>query len=397
VIIAPPLDTVPSPGGNAIYTLVEELALGLPEPTLVLARWPEEGSPIAAPISNQILYDTRPLKPGWLQQRLPYRLKRAITGSGAPFYYEYAQRAAQLSSRLKATRIIIEDIPVFAPEIKRYLEPHQSLFLHQHNNALKSMSHRFSGKVTRSLDGVIFAACHTLLGTEEMHGKLSIPAEIIHNGVDLTHYDRRVWQGQADRLRQTLGILPTEKVLLYVGRIVPDKGIAEAVEAFLSACVPASHFVVVGDPENSLYGDKAYAKRLRSTAQQAPKIVHLVGRVEQSEIPAHYALADIAIIPSRGNEGLPKVITEALAMQVPCIVTQRGGALELIQHGANGWVVPEPATAESMSATIQRAFGQQGQVKVQASTREAMSIGRMIAEFSEFINMPKVSVSANQS
>jgi glycosyltransferase involved in cell wall biosynthesis len=395
VMIAPPLDTIPSPGGNAIYTLVEELAMSLPEPTLVLARWPEKGSPLRGKISERILYDTAPLKPGLFERRLPYRLKRYITGSGAPFYFGYARRAARLCSLLGVGKIVIEDIPIFAPEVKRYITTGQSLFLHQHNNAPKSVPHRFWPGVVNNLDGILFVARETWRETEKLHGKLPIPARVVYNGVDLARYDRRAWQARAVQLRESLGILQTEKVLLYVGRIVPHKGIAEAVEAFVSACVPDSHFVVVGDLEQCLFGDEVYTKRLQRMAQQSPERVHLVGSVGQSDVPPYYALADVVIVPSLGHEGLPKVITEALAMQVPCIVTRRGGALELIQDGLNGWVVPEPVTVESLAGTIRCAFGQLGQVKVPGSTREAMGMDRMIAEFAKFVNAPSVSIEVN--
>jgi glycosyltransferase involved in cell wall biosynthesis len=208
----------------------------------------------------------------------------------------------------------------------------------------------------------------------------------------LARYDRQVWQAQTLVLRESLRIAPTEKILLYVGRIVSNKGIAEAVEAFVSACVPDSHFVVVGDLEQSLYHNEIYTQRLRRAAQQSSDRVHLVGSIGQVGIPAYYALADIVIVPSLGHEGLPKVITEALAMQVPCIVTQRGGALELIQDGGNGWVVPEPVSVESVAGAIRCAFSQLGQVKVTSSMREAMGMDRMIAEFAEFINAPSTGI-----
>jgi glycosyltransferase involved in cell wall biosynthesis len=397
VIIAPPLDTIPSPGGNAIYTLIEELALGLPEPTLVLARWPEKGSPMQGRISERILYDTAPLKPGWLERRVPYRLKRSVTGSGAPFYFRYARRAAQVCGWLGVGKIVLEDLPVFAPVVRRFLTPRQSLFLHQHIDAPKSIPHIFWPSIVQSLDGILFVAEETWRDTEKRHGRLPIPARVVQNGVDLVRFDRRAWQSQAAQLRASLGISPTEKVLLYVGRIVPHKGIAEAVEAFISACVPDSHFVVVGDLRQSQYADADYTRRLQRTAQGSPDKVCLVGPVGQAAIPAYYALADAVIVPSVGHEGLPKVITEALAMQVPCIVTVRGGAMELVQDGKNGWVVPEPVNVESLARSIERALREMDRVRVLDSLREALSVGRMVAEFAEFIDAHSVIIEEDSS
>ncbi len=388
VIIAPPLDTIPSPDGNAIYTLVEELVEGLPKPTLVLARWFQNEQPLTCGISDRILYDTNPLKAGWIEKYLPYRLKHFITGSGAPFYFNYARRAAWICKLLNIKNIIIEDIPVFAPVIKKRISRGQSLFLHQHSNAPKSIPRHYWQGVTNSLAGIVFVAKETWRETEQLHGKLKIPTRVIYNGVDLAKYDPQRWQVQAKELRRFLGIPTDDKVLLYTGRIVPHKGIAEAADAYISADIPCCHFVVVGDLEGSLFANENYTLRLRLAAEKKPKAIHLVGAVKQKEIAIYYAMADAVIIPSLGAEGLPKVITEALAMQTPCIVTCRGGALELIEDGVSGWVVPEPVSISNLAMTMKRAMNELGQVKVNGNTRKQMDRERMIREFAEFLDTP---------
>jgi glycosyltransferase involved in cell wall biosynthesis len=388
VIIAPPLDTVPSPMGNAIYTIIQEMASELPEPTLILARWSENDRPFECEISDRILYDTNPLRAGWLEARTPFRLKRLLYGSGAPFYFNYARRAAQLCRRLNAEVIIIEDIPIFASIVRKNTLVSQSIFLHQHINAPRSVPHGFWLQVMESLAGIIFVADATWEETESLHGNLPIPAKVIYNGVDLTKYDPQVWQKQAYLQRNTFGIADDDKVFLYVGRIAPNKGIAEAVEAFISASIEKCHFVVVGNLDESWFGSVSYTERLRRAAANSNGNVHLVGCVSQTEIPGYYAMADIVIVPSLGHEGLPKVITEALAMLVPCIVTRRGGALELIQDGENGWVVPNPVDISSLEDTIRRAFKECENVNVSNDCRAAVSSCKMITQFAEFIALP---------
>jgi glycosyltransferase involved in cell wall biosynthesis len=388
VIIAPPLDTVPSPGGNAIYTLVQEMASKLPGPALILARWPENNQPLECEISERILYDTNQLRPGWLESRVPFRLKRMLFGSGAPFYLSYARRAAQLCRLLDVKTIIIEDISIFSPTVRKHTSISQSIFLHQHINAPKSVPHRSWLKVMESLRGIIFVAEATRQETESLHGKLSIPAKVIYNGVDLTEFDPQAWRGQAFLHRAKLGIAADDKVLLYVGRIAPNKGVAETAEAFVSASIENSHFVVVGNLDESPFGSLPYTERLRRAAAKSKGNVHLVGSVSQAEIPGYYALADIAIVPSMGSEGLPKVITEALAMMVPCVVTRRGGALELIREGENGWVVADPVDTSSLEDTLQRAFKECDTLKVSDDCRALMCSSRMIDQLAEFINSP---------
>lgn len=247
VFIAPPLDTIPSPEGNAIYSLVETLVERLPDSTLILARWPEPGQPQPCAISDRILYDTNPLQPGWLEKHLPYRLKKSLWGMSAPFYLAYARRVAQICRLLETQKIILEDIPMFAPAVRKKVGNNSAIFLHQHASASLSTPHHAWLKVQKSLDGIIFVAEQAHKLTENRHGQLSIPCYVIYNGVDGSHYERARWEKRAQLLRQQINVNNDAKVLLYAGRIIPGKGVAEAAEAFNQARVANSHLVVVGN------------------------------------------------------------------------------------------------------------------------------------------------------
>lgn len=351
VILAPPLDTIPSPAGNAIYTLVEELAARAEQPTLVLARWPAQGTPQECPISDRILYDTAPFSPGWLEQKLPYRLKRSLTGSGAPYLYAYARRAARLCRLLDIKKIIVEDVPVFALPL-RAGNKQAKIYLHQHIDAPKSVPGYYWKKVLASLDGILFVARTTREFTESLHGPLPVPATVVYNGVDLAHYDPLRWRVRAGKLRTSLGIHPNVGVLLFVGRIIPIKGVAEAAEAFNAVQPNNFHFVVVGDLNRSLYADLAYTDRLKQAAADSNGTIHLLGARPQQELPALYAMSDLVIVPSIGHEGLPKVITEALAMGKPIAASNRGGILEILKPGVNGWLLEHPEDVNQLSVEL---------------------------------------------
>lgn len=383
VILAPPFDTIPSPTGNAIYSLVEELASRLSIPTLVLARWPGNGGPQECAISDRILYDTAPLQPGWFESHLPYRLKRFFTGSGAPYFYAYARRAAHLCQLLKAKTILVEDMPFFSLPIHKH-NPQARVYLHQHNNAIKSVPSHYWRKVVSSLDGIIFVAEATRSFTESLHGTLDIPSCVVYNGVDLSHYDPDRWRSAAVRLRQELKIAPDEKILLFVGRFAPVKGVAEAVEAFNLACFDRAHFVIVGSVENNLFSNAEYVQRVRIAAGELGDRIHLVGSKSQSELPAYYAASDVVIIPSLGSEGLPKVITEALAMGKPCLVSERGGALELIQEHVNGWIIANPLDIPDLAARISSALERAGKFQIESTK---VDIKRMVMEIQRAIGL----------
>src|ERR1039457_6726984 len=82
--LAPPLETIPNPSGNAIYCLVECLVERLGASTVAMAIGPGSDSAQKTPIRDRLLYYHRSLKPSLLFRLLPYRVKKLVFGTSAP-------------------------------------------------------------------------------------------------------------------------------------------------------------------------------------------------------------------------------------------------------------------------------------------------------------------------
>ncbi len=143
---------------------------------------------------------------------------------------------------------------------------------------------------------------------------------LIRNGIDLDYFDPARFE--RGRLRRQLGLRPETAMVLFAGRLDPIKRplllpeVARESRRIRGKAAP--RFVVAGDgPE---------AGRLRSVIQthRLEKDFTLLGHV--GDIAGLLAEADVLLIPSQG-EGIPLVLLEALAMQVP-VVACRAGAIE---------------------------------------------------------------------
>lgn len=123
--------------------------------------------------------------------------------------------------------------------------------------------------------------------------------------------------------------------LLSVGRLVPEKGspvLLEAVSLLRERGVDVHLRLVGGGPlADSLAADVA-RRGLES-------VVDLVGPVGQDDMPAEYRRADVFVLPSF-QEGLPVVLMEALATELPVVTTRIAGVAELVVDGTNGRLVP---------------------------------------------------------
>ena len=153
-------------------------------------------------------------------------------------------------------------------------------------------------------------------------------------------------------VREKLG-LNGEKVLLYVGRIEPLKGL----ELLLHTAAQLQTFeqirvLVVGGGA----GRDQEIDRLREMAKSlnVDEVFDFIGRVDQQDLPLYYNAADVCVVPSF-YESFGLAALESMACGTPVVATRAGGLSTIIQHGRTGylkaWRCPE-AFASSLEMII---------------------------------------------
>ena len=172
--------------------------------------------------------------------------------------------------------------------------------------------------------------------------------ELVPCGVDLSLF-RPLDQAEA---RAQLG-LNGGKVLLYVGRLEPLKGLELLLHtaAQLETCEDVRVLVVGGNGKADQRIDD-----VRRLAQDL-KVDHVfdfVGRVDQEDLPLYYNAADVCVVPSF-YESFGLAALESMACGTPVVATRVGGLSTIIQHGRTGylksWRCPE-AFASSLEMII---------------------------------------------
>lgn len=154
------------------------------------------------------------------------------------------------------------------------------------------------------------------------------------NGIDYRHFslDANIKQRGAS-LKESLGIPATGKVILNVGRLTPEKGIPELVEAFLG--LPAhldAQLVLVGVIEQ----DTPLSATIMNQIESCERI-HVVGWLH--DVRDAFAMAHVFAFPTH-REGFGNVAIEAAAMELPVIANDVIGVRESVADGYNGILVP---------------------------------------------------------
>jgi len=149
--------------------------------------------------------------------------------------------------------------------------------------------------------------------------------------VDIANW---TWQSRSQRdaarkeVRSQLNIGAHENLVLYVGRLAPEKRVTDLVRAVSLLSAHSAVLVVVGKG-----GEQAAVQDL---AHQLG--VHCIcpGSKTQQELPAWYAAADVFALPSSEPWGL--VVQEAMLSPLPVVVSRDAGCcLDLVRDGVNGW------------------------------------------------------------
>ncbi len=186
--------------------------------------------------------------------------------------------------------------------------------------------------------------------------------------------------------RSEFGLPPDARVLLYVGRLAPEKNLDLLLRAFaIIAAKTTDTYLVLAGSGKSRRVLEAHAKALG--IHRRTRFAGFLGRTKLDPL---YQAADIFLFPSKTEtQGL--AVGEALAAGLPCIVVNSGGAPEAIRDGVDGYLVEDRADAMAARALAlltdpsrRRAMAEEARRGAASRVPEAVG-GRIIKIYEELI------------
>lgn len=163
--------------------------------------------------------------------------------------------------------------------------------------------------------------------------------EVVGRGVDAKLFTPA---RRSAALRASWGVRGDAPVLLYVGRLAPEKNVALALQthARLLQQRPDAHMVVVGDGP------------LRAQLRLRFPLARFVGMQRNEDLAEHYASADLFLFPSE-SETFGNVTLEALASGLAVVAFDEAAAAEHIRDGVSGLLVAPGDAAGFMTRAMQ--------------------------------------------
>jgi 1,2-diacylglycerol 3-alpha-glucosyltransferase len=167
-------------------------------------------------------------------------------------------------------------------------------------------------------------------GMAEVLKKLGVssPVEIIPNGVDL-----QLYQTICEDCRQDFGFSETDILLIYSGRLGPEKNLDFLIHAFAGTAeaIQNTHLLIVGGgpEEESL---KQAAARTAAVGR-----IHFTGMLPYDELPRYLSTCDIFVTASV-TEVHPLSVIEAMAAGLPVLGIHSVGVGDIVEDGVTGFL-----------------------------------------------------------
>ncbi|MFC5437722.1 glycosyltransferase family 4 protein [Rhodanobacter umsongensis] len=195
-------------------------------------------------------------------------------------------------------------------------------------------------------------AAATLVPTEtfarELHDMGISNAQLLRRAVDTQLFHPR---HRDDDMRAAWGVDAATPVVLYVGRLAPEKNLELTVQAFraIQQRVPRARYVWVGDGP------------ARAALEAAHPDFIFAGVQRGAMLARHYASADLFLFPSL-SETFGNVIIEAMAAGLPVVAYAEGAAREHLVDGVNGYCI-ESGNAEAFIDAAARLASNPGLIR----------------------------------
>ena len=189
-------------------------------------------------------------------------------------------------------------------------------------------------RVVKAADSLIAQTEISKRRLMELYGLSDRPIDVIRNGVDAERFSPTRWVHCRDELRARHG-WGDRVVCLYAGYLNPTNGIDFLIDALPN---------ITGETRSrlkiALVGRGPLEARVRQAEQEHGDILDYLGVAGHDEMPAYYAACDLFTIPRPSHRlaelFLPMKLLEAMAMEIPVVVSNVAAMAEVVRDGENG-------------------------------------------------------------
>lgn len=152
----------------------------------------------------------------------------------------------------------------------------------------------------------------------------------VKNGIDLSKFKKNIAVKEKTEIRKRLGFREDDFIVMYCGRLVKEKGVLELVKAIKEIQNNKIKLMIVGSINFGNIATSEYLNCLNNEIEKCDNKIITTGYIDYKELYKYYKISDVLVVPSIVEEAAGLVNIEAMASELPVIVTNSGGLPEFI-------------------------------------------------------------------
>ena len=426
-ILAQPTDVLPH-GSLSIWILEVASRLSEQHDVTVYSRWGGDNDSLDHLFRHvrvkKRLEDAMTRRFRTLENRLERVVGRPVDYYYRHYYYRdyfslgYVVKAARQIRQRGEDVVVVINFSHSLPLLRR-LCPRLRLVLSMQCDWLVELPYETVQRRLQAADLVVGCSDYIRDGIRRRYPSLSAPIETLYNGSSPESLTRDLRSGSHETLALKQG---NQKVVLFVGRVTPEKGVHVLIRAMkqVLARVPEAVLVVIGPvapnpPSPRVYGSSSgpeveferqklgYWQHLHSLAAPFGDRVRFLSRLPHGELGPWYEAAEVFVHPALWQEPFGMILTEAMAFSCPIVSTESGGIPEIVLHRKTGLLVERGdsnALADAITELLEnpdraRAMGRAGRARLERNFSWDRTASRL-SELLMRLDSPTVAASSSE-
>lgn len=241
---------------------------------------------------------------------------------------------------------ILENRPGFTLKLSCRIDE-AKIVSHIHTHLLSRLTER-SKKIIKGTTKIISVSEY--IKQEIIKGQGYSIIQTVYNGIDDTLFNKNV--SPIDR--NSIGFSKNDFVVIFTGRLVPNKGIKELLQAMqlLKEYTDIKLLVVGSEDFSRCQKASSFTMELHELSNELADRIKFTGFIPYYQLPHYMASADVMVVPSHIQEAFGMTCIEATAVGLPVIATNDGGIPEALKGQKHILVDKDKNLPESLSKAI---------------------------------------------
>lgn len=244
--------------------------------------------------------------------------------------YTYATQICKYLKKYNYDKVLIEGDSSLVLPIEKIVGK-EKVILHIHHDPRLTNHLEFRTELLHC-NRILAVSNYVKEGLYQCINDKSYPIKTLLNCTNTKNFNKKLYRNQSKSIKLNYRINNEDIVIMFTGRLVPQKGVKELLYAFkdLTKLYDNIKLLIVGNAGfgNSIETD--YDRELIKIASEIQDKVVFTGFIHNNDLPIIHSICDIAIVPSIYEEPAGLVVIEALASGLPLIVTDSGGIPEYV-------------------------------------------------------------------